>query len=93
MLNQVGEDVPVQAKRGSGVEGSVCEARTEVQGIGRVEIEIGGDNHVELLIEAGFGLRKDVACVYVDFDSRVQLLDLRGRSCGALFVVSISVTA
>jgi hypothetical protein len=88
VLDQVGEDVAVQAVRCAGVEGSVCEARAEVQGIGRVEFEIGRDDDVELGVEAGVGLCVDRVCVRVDLDSRVQLPHLWSRCFGALQEVS-----
>lgn len=84
VLDQVGEDVAIETVRGSGVEGSVGEAGAEVEGVGRVEVEVGGDDNVELGVEAGLRFCVDRGCVYVDSDARVQLLDLRCRCFGAL---------
>lgn len=84
MLDQVGKDVAIETVRCAGVEGSVCEARAEVQGVSRGEVEIGRDDDIELRVEAGVGLCVDWVCVRVDLDARVELLDLGSRCFGAL---------
>lgn len=84
VLDQIGEDVAVEAVGRAGVEGPACEARAQVEGVGRVEIEICGDDNVELGVEAGLGFCGDGIRVGVDLDSRVQLLDLWSSCLGAL---------
>lgn len=84
VLNQVGEDVAIEAVGRASIEGSVCKPRTQVESVGRVEVEICGNDDVELGIETGLGLCVDGTRVGLDFDSRIELLNLWGCCFGAL---------
>lgn len=85
VLDQVGEDVPVQAVGCASVEGAICQARAEVQRVGGVEVEVGRDDDVELGVEARFGFCGDRAGVGVDLDTGVQLSDLGSGRLSALY--------
>jgi hypothetical protein len=71
VLDQVGEDVPVQAVGCAGVEGAVCQARAEVQRVGRVEVEVGRNDNVELGVEARLCFCSNGAGVRVDLNAGV----------------------
>jgi hypothetical protein len=84
---EIREYVAVEAVCTAGIEWSARYARARVEDSLGEEVDIGRNDDVEGLVKGGVLLVADVSGENIDFDARVQFLDL--GSCGLRALASV----